>query len=249
LTGDESNGEILAPRLAQPGDGAPAWTGPEHSNRSEPFELGGVQVMRAVEVRCDSAVELEARAFPPRGPESRGFRLIRHARGLPTLYSLAAPPSRVETPLEPGGLEKLRGGGVASGQPHLAEALLFCFCDRGGEHRPGEPLAAVGARDSQPLVPDQAGPVGPQTMQADDGAFELSGLESGTGVRYPVIEHARDVVVPVPHVARDLRHAVAIRRPHRPEGQLLACGCQCAAPDSTGPPPKTKSPPSRANDR
>jgi hypothetical protein len=143
----------------------------------------------------------------------------------------ALPPStrrQATTPLddvpEAGGLEKPPGGQIACGEPDLAKAVIARFLDGRREHGPRDSLSMMARLNAQSLVPDKARGEGPCALHTDHLAIQLGRLERRRRIRYPAVEHAWDVGGPGPHVGTDLHHAVAIRRPHRPEKQLLPCG-------------------------
>src|SRR5205085_1445129 len=114
--------------------------------------------------------------------------------------------------------------------------------DRAAQHRARDSPPSMAARDTQPLVPDQPRRVRSQPLYADHRAVDLSGLELGARLADPPVEHARKVVAPLPHVARDVDDAVVVGRPDRPQAELVY-GCQCATPESAMPPSKTSSSP------
>src|SRR6185312_12101305 len=130
----------------------------------------------------------------------------------------------------------------------LGEALLARLGDRGEEHRPGDALTPLRRGHPQPLVPDQPGRVGTESLHPDHAAVELCRLEGRPGFRDPVIENVGEVVVPAPDIFGDLDHACAVRRPDRPDDEALyARGCQCATPLTVRPLSKTKASPSRVS--
>src|ERR1700674_1981151 len=241
----EGDRQVVAPRFPQRRERTSTRADPEHADSRQPLQLVGVDVARAVEVRRNTVIELDARCLLDGRPQLPGLIWTGHPGGLAAFHSKAAPPAHVDEAAGAHRLEQWHRIGIPRPEAHLAESLRFGVGDRRREHGAGEALAAMRARDAQAFVPDHVWSNRPHALNTHRHALQLRGLERSSRVGEPFVENARQVVVPVPDVARDLDHALAVGSPHWPEGQLR--GCQCATPERTVPPSKTSSPFSRTS--
>src|SRR5436190_4357415 len=90
--GEQADGDVLAPRLAQDRDRAATRADTDQTDRGQALQLIGIEVVSAIHVRNDPAVEVDARARDDPWEEPLGLPRLRHTCRLTALDPQSAPP-------------------------------------------------------------------------------------------------------------------------------------------------------------